>query len=318
MNNIDALPAPYDSQSGRELLSAVLVMLIAHRGGTVRHAGNTLPAFEYAMARGCEGAELDVHLSADGTLIVHHDDRLDPATTRTVDGRRLNTDKSYRIANLTLAALRDYEILTPDAVQVADTGHPIPTLDDVISLVQQRSKTFRLVIEIKSPDLLHAGDDDTQPLVDAVLNRITTHGFDDRAILCGFDWRALRYARRCRPDIPLWLTTLPFDWLDPNHSPASDLPCDAGMLERYRAAFAQDAPWFDGFRPANAQEAGAAVHAAGGDLWFGYYTDVTPSAVAHAHRQGVAAGAWSVALGDAGKRADLMKRNLDAVCIDYF
>jgi len=90
------------------------------------------------------------------------------------------------------------------------------------------------------------------------------------------------------------------------------------LLERYRTAFAQDAPWFDGFRPANAQEAGSAVHAAAGDLWFGYYTDVTPSAVSNAHHKGVAAGAWSVALENSRIRADLMARNLDAVCMDYF
>jgi len=139
-------------------------MFIAHRGGTGRYPGNTLAAFEDAVARGCDGAELDLHLSADGALIVHHDGQLDPATTRTLDGQPLNADKSYRIASLTLAALRSYEILTPNAVQLADTGQPIPTLDDVISLVQQRSETFRLVIEIKSPDLLQVGGVDPAPL----------------------------------------------------------------------------------------------------------------------------------------------------------
>ena len=37
---------------------------------------NTLAAFADALARGCDGAELDVQLTRDGVAVVHHDFRL--------------------------------------------------------------------------------------------------------------------------------------------------------------------------------------------------------------------------------------------------
>ncbi|MEO7053402.1 MAG: glycerophosphodiester phosphodiesterase family protein, partial [Rhizomicrobium sp.] len=58
---------------------------IAHRGGAGLRPENTLVAFRHAIALGCDGAELDVQLSADGIVIVHHDFRLNPALTR-LDG----------------------------------------------------------------------------------------------------------------------------------------------------------------------------------------------------------------------------------------
>ena len=49
---------------------------IAHRGGAQLMPENTLAAFADALARGCDGAELDVQLTRDGVAVVHHDFRL--------------------------------------------------------------------------------------------------------------------------------------------------------------------------------------------------------------------------------------------------
>ena len=48
----------------------------AHRGSPDPAAGvreNTLDAFTLARARGADGVELDVRVTADGALAVHHD-----------------------------------------------------------------------------------------------------------------------------------------------------------------------------------------------------------------------------------------------------
>jgi glycerophosphoryl diester phosphodiesterase len=58
-------------------------LVIAHRGASAHAPENTLPAFELALAQGADAFELDVHLSADGQVIVIHDDTLD----RTCDRR---------------------------------------------------------------------------------------------------------------------------------------------------------------------------------------------------------------------------------------
>jgi len=47
--------------------------LIAHRGDTKDHPENTLSAFKAALENGADAIELDVHLTNNGELVVHHD-----------------------------------------------------------------------------------------------------------------------------------------------------------------------------------------------------------------------------------------------------
>lgn len=53
---------------------------IAHRGARAYAPENTLPAFAKAGQFGCEMFEIDVHMSKDGELVVHHDDDLTRCT----------------------------------------------------------------------------------------------------------------------------------------------------------------------------------------------------------------------------------------------
>jgi glycerophosphoryl diester phosphodiesterase len=47
--------------------------VLGHRGAPRAAPENTLAAFAAARAEGADGVELDVHRSADGVLVVHHD-----------------------------------------------------------------------------------------------------------------------------------------------------------------------------------------------------------------------------------------------------
>lgn len=49
---------------------------LAHRGARSFAPENTLPALEKALVLGADGFEIDVHMSADGQLVVCHDDDL--------------------------------------------------------------------------------------------------------------------------------------------------------------------------------------------------------------------------------------------------
>jgi glycerophosphoryl diester phosphodiesterase len=55
-------------------------LVIAHRGASSIAPENTLPAFMKALAEGADAIELDVKLTKDGTLVVHHDQTLDRTT----------------------------------------------------------------------------------------------------------------------------------------------------------------------------------------------------------------------------------------------
>ncbi len=54
----------------------------AHQGGDHLRPGNTLLAFAFAVELGADVLELDTHLTADGVVVVIHDDTVD----RTTDG----------------------------------------------------------------------------------------------------------------------------------------------------------------------------------------------------------------------------------------
>ncbi len=53
--------------------SIVKTKIIAHRGFSEKYPENTLIAFEKAVAMGADGIELDVHVTKDKKLVVHHD-----------------------------------------------------------------------------------------------------------------------------------------------------------------------------------------------------------------------------------------------------
>ena len=57
-----------------------MTRVIAHRGASATHPENTLEAFRAAAEQGADGIELDVRLSADGVLVVHHDAHLADGT----------------------------------------------------------------------------------------------------------------------------------------------------------------------------------------------------------------------------------------------
>jgi glycerophosphoryl diester phosphodiesterase len=82
---------------------------------------NTLPSFSEALARGAQGIELDVHATADGVVVVHHD-------ARTAGGLEI--------------ARTEWDVLRREATD----DRAIPTLDAVCELVRDRAELF---VEIK-------------------------------------------------------------------------------------------------------------------------------------------------------------------------
>jgi glycerophosphoryl diester phosphodiesterase len=109
--------------------------VVAHRGASGLAPENTLAAFRQAWALGCEAIELDVHLSADGHVVVIHDQSL----ARTAGSPRL-------VQECTLEELRGFEVGSwkhPDF-----GGERIATLAEVIGAAPAGSTVF---VEVKTP-----------------------------------------------------------------------------------------------------------------------------------------------------------------------
>src|SRR5581483_2776134 len=58
----------------------------AHRGGRGLFPENTLPSFANALSMGVNTLELDLGVTADGTIIVSHERGLNPDLARNADG----------------------------------------------------------------------------------------------------------------------------------------------------------------------------------------------------------------------------------------
>ena len=67
---------------------------IAHQGGNLERPDETAEAFRHGLEAGADVLEMDLHLSADGHLIVIHDPRVERATDRR-GGRKFRPERSF-------------------------------------------------------------------------------------------------------------------------------------------------------------------------------------------------------------------------------
>jgi glycerophosphoryl diester phosphodiesterase len=167
---------------------------IAHRGGGSFAPENTLAAFETGARYGLKMAEFDVKLSADDTVFLLHDDRVD----RTSDGHG------------PAAELRYDDIARFDAGSWFDpgfAGERMPTLAAVAQQVQQLGMDAN--IEIKPS---RGCDARTGERVAREATMLWREG--SPPLLSSFSEEALAAARAAAPELPRGLLVLgvPPDW----------------------------------------------------------------------------------------------------------
>ena len=137
-------------------------LVFAHRGGSALAPENTIAAFDNGLALGADGLELDVHLSRDGVVVVHHDRLLDRTTAL-----------RGPIAERSAAELGRAEV---------------PTLAEVLA----RYRDPRIIIEMKV---------NTAELAAAVIEVVRQAGAVGRVCLGSSGLRVLRAARAIEPAI---------------------------------------------------------------------------------------------------------------------
>jgi glycerophosphoryl diester phosphodiesterase len=181
--------------------------LQGHRGARGHAPENTLPGFERALAFGVTTFELDVGVSRDGVVVIHHDRRLNPDLARGPDGRWVAAPAPL-IRELDFDELRRYDVgrLRPGSEyarrfphQQPIDGARIPALSELLELY--RSGTVRFNIELK---LLAEAADETlapEPFARAVAAVVRKAGMEPRCTLQSFDWRAVKVVERDAPGI---------------------------------------------------------------------------------------------------------------------
>ena len=131
-------------------------------------------SFRSAIAAGCDLIECDVHLSADGRLVVIHDHTLD----RTTNGEGL-------VKDFTAAELRKLD---------AGDGEKIPLLQEVVELALGQ---VGLVIEIKQVPPLYPG------LEDKLVKLLRQLGAVQECAVVSFNHTAIHELRKIEPSLQL-------------------------------------------------------------------------------------------------------------------
>lgn len=157
-------------------------LVIAHRGGYGLGPESTLPLFRQAVELGVDVLEFDVQQSADGVLVVLHDERVD----RTTDG-------SGRVEELTLAQLKTLDAgydWTADGQTYPFRGQgiAIPTLEEVFRAFPER----HFLVEIKP---------DEARVAQALCAAIRDCGMAQRVMVASFHGNALDTFRAACPEV---------------------------------------------------------------------------------------------------------------------
>ena len=133
-----------------------MTAVFAHRGCTEGFVENTLEAFAEARRRGADGVELDVRLTADGALAVHHDAEVPGAGP-------------------------------VSSLGVADLPAHVPLLGDVLAVCDG----MVVNVEIKNPPQ-DPGFDPSEAVAGLTAAAIEEAGWTDRVLVSSFQVATLR------------------------------------------------------------------------------------------------------------------------------
>ena len=162
----------------RQLVFARTPEITAHRGSSNNAPENTLAAIEKAIEEGADYAEIDVRMTADGSVILMHDASL--VRTAGADEMIWNARWEY------IQGLDAGSHFSSDF-----TGEKIPSLAEVIDATGGR---IRLNIEIKYSS--HTPD-----LARKVAEIIVEKDYVDRCVVTSFKYDALADVKAVSPDI---------------------------------------------------------------------------------------------------------------------
>ncbi|MFB9993881.1 glycerophosphodiester phosphodiesterase family protein [Deinococcus oregonensis] len=145
-------------------------MIIGHRGSSHLWPENSLEGFHHLRTLGVEGAEFDVHLTADDQVVVIHD----PALNRTTHG-------SGAVRDRTLCELQD--------TRLRESAEGLPSLEEVLELFQGSAQELHIELKTDTAGRPYPG------LEARVLSAIHRHGVQQRSILTSFDLDVLATVR---------------------------------------------------------------------------------------------------------------------------
>ncbi|WP_211290953.1 glycerophosphodiester phosphodiesterase [Kineococcus xinjiangensis] len=154
-------------------------LVIAHRGYSSVAPENTLAAFEAALRCGADMIETDLHPTADGSVVLIHDEDVDATT----GGHGRVSD----LAAAELASLDAGAWFSP-----AYRGQRVPLLADLLDLVTEHPGA-QLLLELKEVW--------TAEQVTTAVEAVRRAGAAEQVVLQSFEIATLEHVRDVAPDI---------------------------------------------------------------------------------------------------------------------
>jgi glycerophosphoryl diester phosphodiesterase len=161
-------------------------VVFGHRGASAYAPENTMASFLLAKEHGADAIEFDVKLSADGEIVVMHDQTLN----RTTNGKG-------KVRDFPLAALNKLDAGSSFSADFA--GEPIPTLRVVLETLGDQ-----IYYNIELTNYGSIFDDLAKKAASLVMN----FGLEDNVLFSSFSPLALFQAKRTAPNVPVALIGL--------------------------------------------------------------------------------------------------------------
>lgn len=165
--------------AGAWMAAAPRPLVAAHRGGALLWPENSLIAYRNALALGVDYVETDVHLTADGDVVVLHD----PTLERTTTGRGAVRDTPR-------AALAGLRIKAGDG---SATDEPVPALAQLLDLLGPARTGLLLEIKVDIRRQRYPG------IEEKVLALVRERGLGARTLVMAFERDTVRRVRELDP-----------------------------------------------------------------------------------------------------------------------
>jgi glycerophosphoryl diester phosphodiesterase len=249
---------------------------------------NTLSGFKHCIDAGYDGVEFDVHLSADGFVVVQHDFLLNAQITRDPYGQWLKKP-GPAVSQLTRSELKTYDVgrYRSGSQEEKDyrnyaaiDSEQIPMFDEFLQYYQSNNRHSELWVEIKSSPFQRDISANPEDLLNAVLGAITSAGVEKKTFLLAFEWELLIRAKELCPEIQT-----DFLSIDPKYIVA--MHKNQGLVDASLLYGSFDPKNYGGSVP-------SALRAAGANWWGPLVSDVTKRQVSEAQDLGLKVNLWGV------------------------
>ena len=157
-------------------------LIVAHRGASGSAPENTMAAFRRAVAAGADMIELDVRLTQDFHIVVHHDRNV-----------RRTTNGKGNVWNLTLSHVRTLDAGSWFSPRFQ--GEHVPTLREVMEYLLPLHVNLNIEVKTDGDPRRHTHFEECVILI------IMEKGFEDRVLVSSFDHTFLKRMHALFPAI---------------------------------------------------------------------------------------------------------------------